>query len=89
MNLFKGELMEGTRILAVDDNPRRQCLRLVMERLPTNDYLASIPVILFTTWAFEAGSIARFQKPAEDNQLLLAIRNALDLSAPKGEVTVC
>jgi len=62
---------------------------VVMERLQTNDGLASIPVIVLTgrdsedirNRALQAGAVAFFQKPADDGELLSAIRRALNLSA--------
>src|ERR1700680_4234690 len=63
---------------------------VVMERLQKNESLASIPVIVLTgldsedtrNRALEAGAVAFFQKPVDDDELLSAIRKALDLSAP-------
>ena len=63
---------------------------VVMERLQKNDSLASIPVIVLTgrdsedtrNRAQQAGAVAFFQKPADDGELLSAIRKALDLPAP-------
>jgi CheY-like chemotaxis protein len=65
---------------------------VVMERLNKNDRLASIPVIVMTgreltnnrDRALRAGAVAFFQKPVEDNKLLLAISKALDF--PNGEL---
>jgi CheY-like chemotaxis protein len=62
---------------------------VVMERLQKNDYLASIPVIVLTgrelentrNQALQAGAVAFFQKPVQEDKLLLAIRKALDFSA--------
>lgn len=58
---------------------------VVMERLQKNDRLASIPVIVMTgrqaaynrEKALQCGAVEFFQKPVEDNQLLLAIGKAL------------
>src|SRR6202049_3837104 len=63
---------------------------VVMERLQKNDSLASIPVIVLTgrdsedtrNRTLQAGAVAFFQKPVDDDELLSAIRKALDLSAP-------
>ena len=60
----------------------------VMERLHRNERLASIPVIVVTgrelagnrDRALQAGAVALFQKPVEDADLLITIREALDLS---------
>jgi CheY-like chemotaxis protein len=62
---------------------------VVMERLQENDSLASIPVIVLTgrelentrNQALQAGAVAFFQKPVQEDKLLLAIRKALDFSA--------
>jgi CheY-like chemotaxis protein len=65
---------------------------VVMERLQQNDRLARIPVIVLTgrevannrERALQSGAVAFFQKPVEDNKLLLAISKALDF--PNGEL---
>jgi CheY-like chemotaxis protein len=65
---------------------------VVMERLQQNDDLARIPVIVVTgretannrERALRAGAVAFFQKPVENNQLLVAISKALDF--PRGEL---
>jgi DNA-binding response OmpR family regulator len=64
---------------------------IVMERLHRSDRLANIPVIVLTgresagnrDRALQAGAAAFFQKPVEDDNLLLAIRKALDPSRGK------
>jgi DNA-binding response OmpR family regulator len=58
---------------------------VVMERLNKHDRLANTPVIVLTgrevadsrDRALQAGAVAFFQKPVDDNQLLLAINKAL------------
>jgi DNA-binding response OmpR family regulator len=65
---------------------------VVMERLQKNDRLANTPVIVLTGCelagnrdrALQAGAVAFFQKPVQDVNLLLAIREALDRS--RGEL---
>jgi CheY-like chemotaxis protein len=65
---------------------------VVMERLQQNDDLARIPVIVVTgretannrERAMRTGAVAFFQKPVENNQLLVAISKALDF--PRGEL---
>jgi CheY-like chemotaxis protein len=60
----------------------------VMERLHRSDRLAHIPVIVVTGFevagnrdrALQAGVVAFFQKPVGNDDLLCAIRKALDLS---------
>jgi two-component system, OmpR family, KDP operon response regulator KdpE len=60
----------------------------VMERLQKSDRLAHIPVIVVTGFevagnrdrALQAGVAAFFQKPVGNDDLLCAIRKALDLS---------
>jgi CheY-like chemotaxis protein len=60
----------------------------VMERLHKSDRLAHIPVIVVTGFevagnrdrALQAGVAAFFQKPVGNDDLLCAIRKALDLS---------
>jgi CheY-like chemotaxis protein len=61
---------------------------VVMDRLHKNDRLANIPVIVLTgrdsdgnrDKAIQAGAAAFLQKPVEDGALILAIRQALDVS---------
>jgi len=58
---------------------------LVMERLNANTNLAHVPVIVLTARepetnekrALEAGAVTFFQKPVENDDLLLAIDSAL------------
>lgn len=58
---------------------------VVMERINKHDRLAGTPVIVLTgrevaenrDRALRAGAVAFFQKPVDDNQLLLAINKAL------------
>jgi CheY-like chemotaxis protein len=58
---------------------------VVMERLNKHDRLATIPVIVLTgrelannrDRAMQAGAVAFFQKPVDDQQLLQAINKAL------------
>ena len=62
---------------------------MVMERLKANAGLATIPVIVLTgrerkenyERAMQAGCYAYFEKPADNDALLTAIRNALGASA--------
>lgn len=62
---------------------------VVLERLQESDSLSEIPVIVLTCRdaqsneqrALQAGAIAFFQKPADNNELLGVIRATLPLSA--------
>lgn len=62
----------------------------VMERLQKNAALAFIPVIIRTARdpqytkerALKAGATSFFQKPADNEELLAAIRNALQVNVP-------
>lgn len=62
----------------------------VMERLQKSASLACIPVIILTARdpqyykerALRAGATAYFQKPVENDELLAAIRSALQPTAP-------
>ena len=63
---------------------------IVMERLRATEALATIPVIILTgrerkatfNRAIEAGCFAYFEKPADNDALLAAIRSALGAPAP-------
>lgn len=63
---------------------------VVMERLRANPILANIPVIILTgrerkgnfDRAMQAGCYAYFEKPADNEALLAAIRNAIGAPAP-------
>ena len=62
---------------------------MVMERLKANEALAAIPVIILTgrerkgnfQRAMQAGCFAYFEKPADNDALLTAIRNAAGMAA--------
>lgn len=64
---------------------------VVMERLRNNEALATIPVIILTgrerkgnfDRAIQAGCYAYFEKPADNDALLAAIRGAIGEPAPK------
>ncbi len=63
---------------------------MVMERLKATAALATIPVIVLTgrerkanfERAMQSGCYAYFEKPADNEALLTAIRNAIGVSAP-------
>ncbi len=65
---------------------------VVMERLRANPALATIPVIILTgrerkgnfDRAMQAGCFAFFEKPADNEALLAAIRKAIGSPAPVG-----
>jgi CheY-like chemotaxis protein len=68
---------------------------MVMERLKANEALAAIPVIILTgrerkgnfQRAMQAGCFAYFEKPADNDALLTAIRNAAGVTAPVSSQT--
>ncbi len=68
---------------------------MVMERLKANEALAAIPVIILTgrerkgnfQRAMQAGCFAYFEKPADNDALLTAIRNAAGMAAPVSSQT--
>ena len=68
---------------------------MVMERLKANEALAAIPVIILTgrerkgnfQRAMQAGCFAYFEKPADNDALLTAIRNAAGMAAPVSNQT--
>lgn len=68
---------------------------VVMEHLKANPALATIPVIVLTgrerkgnfERAMQAGCYAYFEKPADNEALLTAIRNAIGVTVPADSET--
>lgn len=66
----------------------------VLEKLRANDSLLNVPVIVLTARdplvneqrTLQAGAFAFMQKPADNNQLLAAIRSALSDTRTKGDL---
>jgi FixJ family two-component response regulator len=64
---------------------------VVLERMKANADLGFIPVIIITgrdatvrDRALQAGAVAFLQKPVDNDELLAAIRRALDQDAERG-----